>query len=92
MEPYLRMDNYRQNLLRLGWAERDLGDGGSDALVDEIVAWGSVEDIACRIHGHREAGADHVSIQPLGDGPDSQIAQLRKLAPVLIDRLPPGTL
>lgn len=89
MEPYLRLDNYRQNLFRLGWAESDLDGGGSDALVDEIVAWGSVQAVLRRIRAHRDAGADHVSIQPLGKGTDTQIAQLRKLAPVLLER-PPG--
>lgn len=88
MRHYLTLDNYRRNLLRLGWAESDLAEGGSDALVDEIVAWGSVQDMKERVRAHHEAGADHVSIQPLEGGAASQLEQLRELASVLLDRPP----
>src|SRR5207244_11118125 len=37
---YARLDNYANNLRRLGWAEEDLVDGGSDRLLDAVVAWG----------------------------------------------------
>lgn len=67
MAPYLALDNYRRNLLRLGWPEADLADGGSDALVDAIVAWGDVPAVKQRIDDHLERGADHVSILMLGD-------------------------
>ncbi|HSM02261.1 MAG TPA: TIGR03620 family F420-dependent LLM class oxidoreductase [Acidimicrobiia bacterium] len=67
MERYLLLDNYRRNLLRLGWQESDVDDGGSDALVDAVVGWGDADTVAARIREHLDAGADHVSIQPLGD-------------------------
>ena len=63
LEPYLRLPNYVRNLLRLGFDEADVEHGGSDRLVDEAVAWGSVEAIRARIDEHRAAGADHVAIQ-----------------------------
>ena len=66
---YLRLDNYRRNLLRLGWPEEDLADGGSDTLVDAIVAWGDPDTVAARITEHLGAGADHVGIQVLSDEP-----------------------
>ena len=69
MSGYLRLDNYRRNLLRLGWKEAELDDGGSDAVVDAIVAWGDADTVAERIRQHLAAGADHVGIQVLSDEP-----------------------
>ncbi|MEZ5102207.1 MAG: LLM class F420-dependent oxidoreductase [Thermoleophilia bacterium] len=82
---YLRMQNYRNNLLWLGFTEDDLNaEGGSDRLVDEIVAWGDVETIAARVRAHHEAGADHVCIQPLSAGGEIPLDVLRTLAPALL--------
>lgn len=83
---YLALPNYRNNLLALGYTEDDLGeDGGSDRLVDAIVAWGSVEDVRARVKEHLDAGADHVLLQPLAGNYDlaSVHAQLRELAPAV---------
>ncbi|HEX3789201.1 MAG TPA: LLM class F420-dependent oxidoreductase [Pseudonocardiaceae bacterium] len=63
---YLGLLNYRNSLLRLGFTEADLADGGSDRLVDELVAWGEPEAVAARLAQHHEAGADHVTVQLLG--------------------------
>lgn len=79
MQAYLRLDNYRRNLLRLGWTEADLDDGGSDAVVDAIVAWGDADTVAARIRAHLEAGADHVAIQALSADP-FPLADLELLA------------
>jgi probable F420-dependent oxidoreductase len=65
---YLRAANYANNLRRLGYAEDDLADGGSDRLVDDLVAWGDVGRIRARIDEHFAAGADHVCIQVLPRG------------------------
>ena len=62
---YLEMANYRNNLLRLGFAASDLANGGSDHLVDEVIAWGDTGAIRRRIDEHWAAGADHVCIQAL---------------------------
>jgi len=67
MARYLAADNYRRNLLRLGWTEADVADGGSDALVDAIVGWGDRDAVAARIREHLSRGADHVSIQVIGE-------------------------
>ena len=56
---------YRQNFLRMGFTDADV-DQLSDRLVDALVVWGSVRDIAARVTAHREAGADHVVLAPLG--------------------------
>lgn len=69
MARYLDLDNYTNNLRRLGWGDYDLADGGSDALVDAIVAWGDVSAVAERVRAHQKAGADHVCVQVFGDEP-----------------------
>jgi probable F420-dependent oxidoreductase len=62
---YLELPNYRNNLLRLGFAESDLASAGSDRLVDAVIAWGDTGAIRRRIDEHWAAGADHVCIQAL---------------------------
>jgi len=61
----LRLPNYAGNLRRLGFADEDFADGGSDRLVDALVAWGDVEDVRRRVKEHLDAGADHVALQVL---------------------------
>ena len=66
---YLGLRNYTANLLRFGFTERDVADGGSDRLIDAVIPHGSAEQIAEVVRAHLEAGADHVALQPLGHGP-----------------------
>jgi len=61
--PYLGLVNYTSNLRRLGWAEEDLSGGGSDALIDALVAHGSPAEVATQVARHLDAGADHVCLQ-----------------------------
>ena len=63
---YLGLHNYTSNLLRFGFAEADLGDGGSDRLIDAVIPHGTAEEIAAAAREHLEAGADHVCLQPVG--------------------------
>jgi probable F420-dependent oxidoreductase len=79
-ERYLTLDNYRRNLLRLGYAEQELAAAGSDRVVDDVVAWGEADAVAARVAAHFDAGADHVCVQALGDDP---LDELRRLAPAL---------
>jgi len=65
---YAGLPNYMGNLIWLGFSEDDCADGGSDRLVDSIVAWGDEQAVLRRIQEHLEAGADHVCIQPLVAG------------------------
>jgi probable F420-dependent oxidoreductase len=79
MAGYLSLPNYTSNLLRTGWTDDDVGNGGSDRLVDALVPWGSAQAVAARLIEHREAGADHVCIQVVGgDGtfPAASYAEL----------------
>lgn len=73
IEPYLGLRNYVANLRRLHWSEDDLADGGSDALIDALVAHGSAEQVAGQLTRHLDAGADHVAIQLLTE-PDTDPA------------------
>ncbi len=85
MRLYLAAPNYVANLRWLGWDPSDIENGGSDALVDAIVAWGDEDAIRARVQAHLDAGADHVCIQPLAARGEIDLAQLRALAPVLLE-------
>jgi probable F420-dependent oxidoreductase len=84
MAVYLRAPNYLNNLRRLGFDDADFSDGGSDRLVDAIVAWGTEEQVAARVAEHHAAGADHVCVQVLQDGMAMPEQQWRRLAPALL--------
>jgi probable F420-dependent oxidoreductase len=81
--PYLGLVNYTSNLRRLGWSEADLADGGSDALVDALVAWGSGAQVAARLDEHLAAGADHVCAQVLTEADGDPSEGYRQLAAAL---------
>lgn len=67
---YLELPNYCNNWKRLGFEDADFANGGSDRLIDTVVAWGDDDAIAARVQEHFDAGADHVCIQLLqGSGP-----------------------
>jgi probable F420-dependent oxidoreductase len=71
LDSYLHLTNYTSNLRRVGYSERDLADGGSDRLIDDLVLHGTAVEISDGLTAHLEAGADHVAIQQLGkDGPN----------------------
>jgi probable F420-dependent oxidoreductase len=81
--PYLGLVNYTSNLRRLGWSDDDLRDGGSDALIDALVAHGSPAQVAARLREHLDAGADHVCVQLLEGRGDDLEAGYRALAAAL---------
>lgn len=75
---YLAMPAYRTNLLECGFDEADLADGGSDRLLDALVAWGEPGAIRARLRAMAEAGADHVCLVPLatdGSMPDRGVVE-----------------
>jgi len=80
---YLGLVNYCNNLRREGWSAEDLIDGGSDALVDALALHGTAAQLVPGIRAHLEAGADHVSVQALGQDP---MATHRQLASLLFGR------
>ncbi len=73
---YVRLANYRASLIREGWPEADLEGDGSDRLAEAIVLHGDAPDVAAGLRAHREAGADHVCVQVLGDDPLAEYAVL----------------
>jgi probable F420-dependent oxidoreductase len=77
---YLGLPNYADNLRSLGFGDDDLTGGGSDRLVDAVVAHGDADAIATRLREHLEAGADHVAVQALTIGPGFPLADYRHLA------------
>ena len=85
LKTYLGLPNYSNNWKRIGFTDDDLADGGSDRLVDALVAWGDEDAIVARVQAHRDAGADHVCIQALEQDPRAMPAgQWRALAGALV--------
>jgi probable F420-dependent oxidoreductase len=80
---YLRTENYRSNLLRLGWTPDELEPPGSDDLFDAVVAWGDITAVRGRIDGLLIAGADQVALNLVTrDRRVPYFSELRGLAPV----------
>lgn len=63
---YLRAPNYLNNLRRFGFDDDDFAEGGSERLIDAVVAVGDVEAAVERVGAHFEAGASHVCVQVVG--------------------------
>jgi probable F420-dependent oxidoreductase len=66
---YLQLPNYAKNWLRTGFDGADIENGGSDRLVDALVAWGDADAIGARVDAQRSAGADHVALQVVTSDP-----------------------
>jgi probable F420-dependent oxidoreductase len=83
MQVYLAIDHYVRRLRAVGFTDADFADGGSDRLVDALIAWGNKDKLRERIATYYQAGATHVCIMPLSsDGglvPDERV--LEALAP-----------
>jgi probable F420-dependent oxidoreductase len=83
MSFYLQIPAYPKNLSQFGFTDDDFRGGGSDRLVDAIVAWGGEDKLRERIAAHYHAGATHVCVLPLNPAgglvPDSRVLEL--LAP-----------
>jgi probable F420-dependent oxidoreductase len=83
MSSYLRIPHYHTMLATAGFGAADFDGGGSDRLVDALVAWGTEDALRERLAAHRAAGANHVCILPLGSEgslrPDDRV--IEALAP-----------
>jgi len=60
MRFYMNAPPYQRHFRDLGFTDDDMKGGGSDRLIDTIIAWGDERRLRERIAAHREAGADHV--------------------------------
>jgi probable F420-dependent oxidoreductase len=81
---YLGLPAYQRQWARFGFGEEDLKEGGSDRLIDTLIAWGDEGAIRERIASHMEAGANRIVIIPynperMSAGPDWKL--LETLAP-----------
>jgi probable F420-dependent oxidoreductase len=79
VEIYLNLANYTNNWKRLGFTDDDIAKPGSDALVDSVIAYGTVDAIAARLKEHLAAGANHVPVQVL-TGSEKLVPALAELA------------
>ncbi|MGC4943840.1 TIGR03620 family F420-dependent LLM class oxidoreductase [Kribbella sp. DT2] len=79
---FIGFDAYRNNLRRLGWTDEDLVPGGSDRLIDALVAWGDDDAVRRRLREQLDAGADHVAVQVLSTTPGAglPLQEWRRLA------------
>jgi hypothetical protein len=70
----------------MGFTDDDWVDPkvASERLVDSVIAWGDVDEIAARVRAHHDAGADHVAIQVLRCDRELPTTEWCELAPALI--------
>lgn len=59
---YLGLPNYLQSFKLMGFTDSDFAEGGSDRLVDAMVAWGDERQLRDRVAAHYKAGATHVCV------------------------------
>lgn len=79
---YMPLPAYQKEWKNWGFEEGDWADGGSDRLIDMIVAWGDEGAIRARIDEYEAAGASHIAVSPYnpeGAGPPWKL--LEALAP-----------
>jgi len=81
---YTNLPNYTNNLRHFGFGDEDFDAGGSDRLVDAIVAWGTLDTIARRVQALRDAGADHVCVQVIRPDDELPREEWRALAAALV--------
>jgi probable F420-dependent oxidoreductase len=65
---YIGLDYYHRAWRTFGFDDGDFANGGSDRLIDAVVAWGSLEGVRGRIAQQFSAGASRVVVIPLGAG------------------------
>ncbi|MGW8877608.1 TIGR03620 family F420-dependent LLM class oxidoreductase [Streptomyces mirabilis] len=82
LSPFIGMAHYARSLRRQGFTEADLAGGGSDRLIDSVVAWGDIEAIGRRVRAHHDAGADHVALHVITTDGAFPRTQWRELAPL----------
>ncbi|MEJ7935362.1 LLM class flavin-dependent oxidoreductase [Sphingobium sp. AN558] len=62
---YIPIPYYQAAYTKIGFGPEDFENGGSDRLIDAIVAWGSPETIKARVDEYAAAGASRVIINPI---------------------------
>jgi probable F420-dependent oxidoreductase len=64
LKMYVRLDYYHREWRKLGFVDADFADGGSDRLIDTLVAWGDDATLRTRIAAFENA-ATRVIVMPL---------------------------
>ncbi|TDT98252.1 putative F420-dependent oxidoreductase [Streptomyces sp. 846.5] len=82
LAPFIGMAHYARSLRRQGFTDSDLAGGGSDHLIDSVVAWGDAEAIGKRVQAQHDAGADHVALHVITTDGGFPRHQWRELAPL----------
>jgi probable F420-dependent oxidoreductase len=80
----IALENYRKSWRKYGLGDADFAKGGSDRLIDETVAWGSLTEVEAFLESHLDAGATQVCIQfvhPDGMGAGLDWDAIEALAP-----------
>ena len=60
MAHYLQLPAYHRTWAAAGYSEKDWAEGGSDALIDGLCAWGGPERIRDQLRAFEAAGATHI--------------------------------
>ncbi len=81
LELYLGLDNYLNSWRAMGFSDDDFTNGGSDHLIDSIIAWGDESALRKRIQAHLDAGADHVCFKPVAPDRSTDMRIVELLAP-----------
>ena len=81
---YLELPNYANNWRRLGYGD-DLGDGGSDRLIDAAIAWGDVSSIAGASARSRRGRRSSLRAGIFGRDDDLCLPALRELAAAVLE-------
>jgi probable F420-dependent oxidoreductase len=82
---YLGLPNYTNNWMRHGFTPQDLDNGGSDRLVDALIAYGDAGAIRQRVDEHLRLGADQVALQVLREDDALPRGEYRTLAEALLN-------
>lgn len=81
LQYYLTLDYYHREWSKLGFTDADCADGGSDRLIDMLVAWGDEDALRERVAAYQTAGASRVVIMPFDPVRDDGADSLSLLAP-----------
>lgn len=78
---YLTLDYYHREWQKLGFDATDFSDGGSDRLIDTLVAWGDEAALRARLDAYEAAGANRVIVMPFDTSRDDGGDSLTVLSP-----------
>jgi probable F420-dependent oxidoreductase len=81
LRTYLGADNYQRSWRALGFSGADWADGGSDRLVDALIAIGDAQAVVVRVEAHLAAGTDHVALQAVGPNPLDDLREVARVLP-----------